>query len=43
MKFTPFLCSGLAAAGAGIVAAQDSDSMKPPVVIQITRVIIEAS
>lgn len=37
MKLTPFLCLCLAAAGAGFAAAQDTDSMKPPAVIQIAR------
>ena len=37
MKLTQALCLTLAAAGVGIAFAQDSDSMKPPAVIQINR------
>jgi len=37
MKLTQVLCLTLAAAGGGIAFAQDSDSMKPPAVIQINR------
>jgi hypothetical protein len=37
MKLTPIFCLTLAVAGIGIAVAQDSDSMKPPAVIQINR------
>jgi hypothetical protein len=37
MKIAPVLCLSITLAGIGIAAAQDSESMKPPAVIQINR------
>lgn len=37
MKLRPIFCLSLLAAGIGIAAAQDSNDMKPPAVIQINR------
>ena len=37
MKIAPVLCFSITLTGIGIAAAQDSGSMKPPAVIQITR------
>ena len=37
MKIAPVLCLSITLSGIGIAAAQDSGSMKPPAVIQITR------